>query len=298
MSEKLMNEELNSRFQELSADFADEFDLERGLDRLRVVGRGTRAEAESDHSGTEQEELPSDISSSAMTQPPAKQQMNKGPAEAVLPMTLEQLEAFYTAEYPKLVKTLVVLGATIEEAEDATQKAMADLVRRYRTAVSPHHPVTYVQRAAVHFFIKERQRERKRLPRELRGGHLVIDEQLDDRLSRPEDEQYIEYLLECLTSTQRTVIKLVMEGLSTRAIAEELGKSNENIRQHLRNGRNRLKQHPEIALLAHRQGKKENPGQQRTGSAVTRREPNPLEAVELRITPEHVAKRIRELVGA
>ena len=31
-------------------------------------------------------------------------------------MTLEQLEAFYTAEYPKLVKILVLLDATPEEA--------------------------------------------------------------------------------------------------------------------------------------------------------------------------------------
>lgn len=226
------------------------------------------------------------------------QQMNKGLVKAALPMTLEQLEAFYTAEYPKMVKILVVLGATIEEAEDATQKAMMDLVRRSRTAAVPDHMVTYVQRSAVHFFIKERQRERERLPRELRGGHLVIDEQLDDRLSTSEDEQFIEYLLEYLTSTQRTVIKLVMQGLSTREITEELGKSGENIRQHLKNSRERLKLHPEIAPLAPRQGKKENPGQRGTRSAVTRREPNPLEAVELRITPEHVARRIRELVGA
>lgn len=297
MSEEPMNEELNSRFQELSADFANEFDLERGLDRLRAVGRGTRAEAENDHSVTEQEELSSDTSPSAMTGlSAAKQQMNKGPTEAVLPMTLEQLEAFYTAEYPKLVKTLVVLGATIDEAEDAVQKAMADLVRRYRTAAAPNHLVPYVQRAAVRFFVKERQRERERLPRELRGGHLVIDEQLDDQLSRPEDEQYIGHLLESLTSTQRTVIKLVMEGLSTREIAGELGKSDASIRQHLKNGRDRLKQHPEIAALSPRQGK-EDPEQERTRSAVTRGELIPLEVVELRITPEHVAMRIRELVG-
>jgi RNA polymerase sigma factor (sigma-70 family) len=298
MSEEPMNEELNTRFQELSADFAAEFDLERGLDRLQAVGRGNRPETENDHSSTEQKEPSSDISPPAMTHPSAKGQANKGPAEAALPMTQERLEAFYTAEYPKLVKTLVVLGATIEEAEDATQRAMMDLVRRSRTAAVPDHPATYVQRAAVHLFIKERQRERERLPRELRGGHLVIDEQLDDRLSAPENEQYIEYLLECLTPTQRTVIKQVMKGLSTREIAEELGKSGEIIRQHLKNARDRLKQHTEIAPLAPRQGKKENPGQRGTGSAVTRPEPNPLEAVEVRITPEHVARRIRELVGA
>jgi len=52
------------------------------------------------------------------------ERMNKGPAVAAPLSKLEQLEAFYTAEYLKQVKILVLLEATIEEAEDAVQKAM------------------------------------------------------------------------------------------------------------------------------------------------------------------------------
>jgi RNA polymerase sigma factor (sigma-70 family) len=197
--------------------------------------------------------------------------MNEGVAAAVLPMTPEQLEAFYTAEYPKLVKLLVFFGATIGEAEDATQKAMADFTRRSRTAEAPVHPASYAQRAAVRFFIKERQRERKRLPRELQGGYLVVEAHLDDRLTVWEDKQYIEHLLECLTSTQRKVIKLVMDGLSTREIAQELGKSDVDVRQHLKNGRARLKLHPEITPLAPRQD--QSPAQQGVRSTVTTQGP-------------------------
>lgn len=199
------------------------------------------------------------------------ERMNKSPAATVLPRTPQQLEAFYTAEYPKLVKFLVLFDATIEEAEDAAQKAMADLTKRSRTAGAPEHPATYVRRAAVNYFIKERQRERERLPRTLRGGHLVIEEHLDDRLTTLEDEQYIEHLLECLTETQRQVIELVMDGLSTCEIAEELGKSHENVRQHLKNSRDRLKQHPEIAPLAPRQDRR--PGRQGVRPTVTTPEP-------------------------
>ena len=61
-------------------------------------------------------------------------------------MTLEQLEAFYITEYPKLVKILVLLDATIEEAEDAAQKAMADFAKRSKTAGAPDHPASYVRR--------------------------------------------------------------------------------------------------------------------------------------------------------
>ena len=199
------------------------------------------------------------------------ERVNEGSAVALPAMTREQLEAFYTTEYPKLVKILVLLDATIEEAEDAAQKAMVDLAKRSKTTGAPDHPASYVRRAAVRFFIKERQRERGRLQRELRGGHLVIEAHDDVRLTALEDEQYIEHLLECSTSTQRQVIRLVMVGLSTHEIAEELGKSDENIRQHLKGGRDRLKLHPEIAPLASRQG--QSHAGQRARSTVTTPEP-------------------------
>ena len=180
----------------------------------------------------------------------------RGAATRMPPMKLEQLEAFYAAEYPMLVKILVLLDSTVEEAEDAAQKAMADFAVRFKTANPPTHPAAYVQRAAINFFIKERQRERERLPREVQGGHLVIEAHFDDRLTAGEEEQYVEALLARLTQAQREVIRLVMDGWSAREIAEKLGKSAENVRQHLKNGRDVLKLDPGIASLA----PKEPPG--------------------------------------
>jgi RNA polymerase sigma factor (sigma-70 family) len=188
-------------------------------------------------------------------------------------MTLEQFKEFYTAQYLRLVKFLVLLGATVEEAEDAVQKAMLDFWKRCRAGKAPDHPVAYVQRAAFRFFIKERQRERERLPRELRGGHLVTEEHLDDKLAELEDNLYIEQLLECLTPTQRKVIKLVMDGLLTREIAAALGKSGVNIRQHLMNGRDRLKLHPKIAPLAPRRLQDLGGAEQEVGSTGHASEP-------------------------
>ena len=42
------------------------------------------------------------------------------------------VEAVYAAEYPKLVRLLVVMGATMEEAQDAAQEAMMDFFSRSR----------------------------------------------------------------------------------------------------------------------------------------------------------------------
>ena len=146
-----------------------------------------------------------------------------------------------------------------------------DFVQRTLAGKPPDHPVTYVQQAAAHFFIKERQRERERLPRELRGGHLVTEPHFDDRLTIWEDEQHIEHLLEGLTSTQQQVIKLVMDGLSTREIAGELGKNDDTIRQHLKKGRDRLKVHPEVAPP----GPRHDQGPRRQGARSTVATPEP-----------------------
>jgi RNA polymerase sigma factor (sigma-70 family) len=189
------------------------------------------------------------------------------------PMTPEQFEGFYTAQYLRMVKFLVLLGAAVEEAEDAAQKAMLDFWTRCRSGQIPEHPVAYVQRAAFHFFIKERQRERERLPRELQSGHLVIEAHLDDRLAELEDNQYVELLLEFLTPLQRSVIKLVMDGLSTHEIAVELSKNDANIRQHLKNSRDRLKQHPEIASRAAKLIQDLETAEQEARSTVTTPEP-------------------------
>jgi LuxR family transcriptional regulator of spore coat protein len=199
------------------------------------------------------------------------EQMSKGPAVAVPPAVREQLEAFYAAEYKKQVKILVLLDARPEEAEDAVQKAMTDFAKRAQAGQAPGHPSRYVQRAAFRFFVKARQRDRERPGREIRGGHLVLEEHRDDQLTAMEDEQYIEYLLEFLTPTQQQVIKLVMDGLSTHEIAEELGKTDETIRQHLKNGRDRLKVHPEIAPVVPRY--EQSPVRQRARSTVTTPEP-------------------------
>ena len=186
--------------------------------------------------------------------------MRKGCAEGApaYPLTAGQLEAFYAAEYPRLVKLLMLLfGASIEEAEDGAQKAMLDFAQRCGSAGARiHNPAGYVRRAAVHFFVKERQRDRERLPHELRGGYLVVNAQFDREMTALEDGQYVNRLLDFVTPIQRDVLRLVMEGLSTREIAAQLHRSNENIRQHLKNGRDRMKRHPDVARLTSRKPRK------------------------------------------
>jgi RNA polymerase sigma factor (sigma-70 family) len=187
-------------------------------------------------------------------------------AAATRHITPSEFPAFYVTQYPKLVKILVVMGATLPEAEDAAQQALKDLFTRVRTERGPsRNAEAYVCVAAIRHFLKQRARDRERLPRELLGRHLTLPVCPDDDLAALEGEQWVEHVLASLTPAQRDVIRLVMEGASTREIAGELGKTNETVRQLRKTGRDRLKDHPEIAPHAPRELQPQNsaPGEVR-----------------------------------
>jgi len=165
------------------------------------------------------------------------------------PWSEEEFEAFYKGQFPMLARFLVYLGASVDEADDAAQKAMIDLYRRLKigadTVVSP---AAWVRRASYRYFVKERQRERSRLPHEIKSGQPWVLACADEDLTSWEDDQYIDQILGGLTPGQRAVVTLILDGMSIREISERLGKQEANVRQQLKNGRDRLKLHPEIAV--------------------------------------------------
>ena len=191
-------------------------------------------------------------------------------AAATRHITPREFEAFYAIQYPKLVKILMVMGATLEEAEDAAQQALKDFFRRARARRgASSNTGGYACVAAIRYFLKQRERDRDRLPRELRGGHLTRSVCLDDDLAALEGEQWVEDVLVTLTPAQRDVIRLVMAGASTHEIAAELGKTDATVRQLRKTGRDRLKGHPEIAQHAPRETQPQTPGAGEARSAAT-----------------------------
>ena len=95
----------------------------------------------------------------------------------------------------------------------------------------------YLAKTVRNLTVNRLRRERERTQRELRGGHLVTGSYFDDRLTSWEDEQYVEHLLESLTSMQREVVKLVMDGLSVHEIGTKLGIEESTVRVHLSRAR-------------------------------------------------------------
>ncbi len=176
----------------------------------------------------------------------------------------------YKAEYQKLVKILVLLDARIDEAEDAVQKAMTYFAQCSMAGKAVDNPPAYVRKAAMRYFLKDRERNRQRMPRELQGGHLFIEKYLDEQLTAWEDETYVQHLLGTLTPAQREVFKLVVEGMSTPDIAEHLRKTHANVRQLRKQSRDRLlEQHPDIAALAPRVTQPSRPRRDGRSTAIT-----------------------------
>jgi hypothetical protein len=149
MREELMNEELNSRFQELSADFAAEFDLARGLDRLRAVGRGIRTKAEGDHPGTEQKELSSDISPSAMTHLSAREHsLGEAIDDAMVSSSVAVLEGMLISDNVVQIDLAKLEGAPTHRSAIVVLEG-EHLQRSVLTATAPQTEPTAIKSAAA-----------------------------------------------------------------------------------------------------------------------------------------------------
>jgi RNA polymerase sigma-70 factor (ECF subfamily) len=146
-------------------------------------------------------------------------------------------ESFYRCNYRFLVKVVLTAGATLDEAYEAVDQTMEEVLRRWSEL---DHPRAYARRAVLSNFIKTRSRDRQRLVRTLQGGHLSPELRDDHELNVWEDEQWVAQLLAQLPPTQREVMRCLVDGLTSVEIAELLGKTPEAIRQNARLARKKL----------------------------------------------------------
>ncbi|WUI00925.1 sigma-70 family RNA polymerase sigma factor [Spirillospora sp. NBC_00431] len=147
----------------------------------------------------------------------------------------------YRTEMRRLTKIAMAAGATVQEAEDAMQAALTDLVRRVRAGQTIHSPRAYTRRAVLNYFINAAERDRKHRRRLIDAGYSHPEELDDPGLTVWEDKQFVTELLAELPPTQRQVLEHVMDGLTTSEISDLLGKKPATIRQNLKLARDRLR---------------------------------------------------------
>jgi RNA polymerase sigma factor (sigma-70 family) len=141
-------------------------------------------------------------------------------------------EEFFRSSFRGLVRAAMYAGATLDEAEDAASKALAEMLRRWDMCGAS---LAYARKATVHNFIKDKTRGSRRVAcRLIEEGHVPAHEGAEDgQLTVREDEEWVAHVLSSLPPAQREVMELITKGFDRDEIAETLGKSRAAVRRNI-----------------------------------------------------------------
>ncbi|MET9414311.1 sigma-70 family RNA polymerase sigma factor [Streptomyces klenkii] len=147
------------------------------------------------------------------------------------PAELPGFAAFFTAEYPRVVHNLMRVGATYEEAEDATQDAMHKLLLKWADC---EKPAGWVWKAAWHAYCKKAERNRRRLVLESRSAQLAGPHPAARPRAEPDEHKRVLEILRGLPPRQGQVLALHLDGYSAQEMASLLGVKASTVRSNLR----------------------------------------------------------------
>lgn len=142
---------------------------------------------------------------------------------------------FFEAEYKPLMRYLIFLGATREEALNVAQEAMTQVLRRWARVETPR---SYVRTTARRIFFTgcEKARREQEGWRELaRLQNRCASEPLDA------ETRWVLEMLQALPERQRNVVALTMEGYTPEQISEMTESKAATVRSNLRHATSRLK---------------------------------------------------------
>jgi RNA polymerase sigma factor (sigma-70 family) len=149
------------------------------------------------------------------------------------------LEAFLNDYYRYFLMAPMAVGATVEDAHEAVQTAIADMLKKDTWSRLTRNPTAWVRKAARHAYYD--QQEKRRRIREIENLPPPSGSYLDSSPNVWEDWQWVAQMLSTLPPAQREVFELVLAELDTKEIADLLGKTPATIRQNLAHARRRLK---------------------------------------------------------
>jgi RNA polymerase sigma factor (sigma-70 family) len=150
-----------------------------------------------------------------------------------------ELEQFYRAELPKLLRFLAFVGAQPADAADASHQAMVEVCVRWAQVREMERPTAYLRRVA--------ENEWKRLGRRLRQDvrHAVAGRWIDlavvEDLYGRDDVKVVLKSLAVLPDRQRQVMAWLYDGYTVEEIAEQLGMKASTVRSTVRHAREKLR---------------------------------------------------------
>jgi len=141
--------------------------------------------------------------------------------------------AFYACQLPRMLRYCAMLGLSLHAAQDVTQEAFVQVLRRW-TAISD--PAAYLRTTAYHLAIKRPVEEPVPTSADSHQASQVVS-------ALPGFEERHAILRACreLPSQQQAVFALHYDGYRDKEIAEILGMKPITVRSHLRHARENLR---------------------------------------------------------
>lgn len=160
------------------------------------------------------------------------------PSSPVPPWFVE----LYRDAFRGLTSNAMLIGATLEEAQDAAQAALTDLLNRAMRGTVIRRPYAYARTAMWRYFVSQRERDRKQIQNLIQRGYASPEACNDPAMTAWEEREVLKSLLVGLPPAQYAVTLLALEGLNITEIALELGKSSETVRKNLQLARAKLRE--------------------------------------------------------
>jgi RNA polymerase sigma factor (sigma-70 family) len=160
-------------------------------------------------------------------------------------MNPDHFDAFYRAEYPRLVRYLIaVMGLDAAEAEDVAQDALIIMMDR----------LEYVRSETAHSYLfvtatrmtAKRKTERNRVIVTDHIGEAVGIGSTPDTASEITDREDVLRMMRALPPAQRAIMTLTYEGLNTAEISEALKITAATVRSNLRHARHALREQVDL----------------------------------------------------
>ncbi|MFI1376018.1 RNA polymerase sigma factor [Streptomyces longwoodensis] len=181
-------------------------------------------------------------------------QDRRRPKKKIQPLTdneQKKYDHFFRSEFTCLTRHVIVLGATPEEAKDAAQSALIDLLQNWYTVQAPR---PWCRKAAAHHFLRSDIKE-NRVDRSARTDFIArrgSDDSYSLGSTLEEWEFIVNFVENHLSGIQRQVMAWTIDGFEPQEIAKQLGKTPVTVRSNLRHARKKLatalgKEYPELA---------------------------------------------------
>ena len=134
---------------------------------------------------------------------------------------------FFRAEYKKLIRFVIAIGA---DADEAAEIAQVTFVKAFEGWHSIRAPRAWIRRVAVNELTAARQAARREMPQaSLPDAPVPVSAALAVELT--EEARQVLAALQALPPGQRQVMAWIIDGFGAAEIARELGVSPESVRQ-------------------------------------------------------------------